>query len=80
MLMVTVKYVQNANTNGMVLMFPMLMVIVKGKCLPLKTLRLDLLQRNQQQTRENYFFKPHQKIPVDIVKDTHQFLQNQLQK
>ena len=43
MLMVTVKYVQNATTNGMVIMFPMLMVIVKGKRLPLKTLRLDLL-------------------------------------
>ena len=56
MLMVTVIYVQNANTNGMVIMFPMLMVIVKGKRLPLKTLRLDLLKRNQQQTQENYAF------------------------
>ena len=71
MLMVTVIYVQNANTNGMVIMFPMLMVIVKGKRLPLKTLRLDLLKRNQQQTQENYVFKPHKKFPLDIVKDTH---------
>ena len=71
MLMVTVIYVQNASTIGMVIMFPMLMVIVKGKCLPLKTLRLDLLKRNQQQTQENYVFKPHKKFPLDIVKDTH---------
>ena len=71
MLMVTVKYVQNANTNGMVIMFPMLMVIVKGKRLPLKTLRLDLLKRNQQQTQENFVFKPHKIFPLDIVKDTH---------
>ena len=56
MLMVTVKYVQNANTNEMVIMFPMLMVIVKGKCLPLKTLRLDLLNSTITNSKPKMFF------------------------
>ena len=65
------KYVQNPKTDGMMIMFPMLMVIVKGKCLPLKTLRLDLLKRNQQQAQENYVFLNITKNLFWILSKTH---------